>query len=639
MAISQVRQYRAADQIYMFEAKDSQTLTLKIYDIWHSRVNKATIELPPKTLQELFQKRDTSTFLNLFPSYVVKAVPSLIQDPLEESGQLIVLLKQKIPDDGKEVESLACSLTLCLLKDPVIANCGHTFERGAIEEHMKKAKACPLDRAPITHLKPNFTLKAHLEALKSQEPIPTLALFKKENPILAKAQLDLAKTCLQHNEYQAALEAYASAFQYTGKWEDYQSLCDVYEKMQDEPRRELACLYLVKYQLQAKAYPDAFNTLLRLVGPGSSLIDPYPLLFYLYITHGEKGQTCQFIEGAKAYVKESPSKAPQLYQYLLYHYPRDWAIYRQLASLLSSPLEIAHLYLRGACGALEAKQTDIAEEFSRLALAQDAAPLLNHYPHFQLLQQETSKLISKLSNLLHIFKGRRDFKSAVKIYHYKIALEPSSPDYYYLIQAQLQLPKPQKALTWTLQGLQWLKQKDKEFDSSDANLTNLALELLSKYPPPDPASFYELILEFYSANGSPHLQMMLNRLGEAYYKQGNRPQAEMCYSRAFKEFPPTYEQALKLASILAEQPDKRAEAVQTYYEAINLLVLANFWPQLSHTLERLLAIDPRLQHLQTAQKVQVFTYKQICHLTDELTNAKKQIAELQARPQSFKKRQ
>jgi hypothetical protein len=56
--------------------------------------------------------------------------------------------------------------------------------------------------------------------------------------------------------------------------------------------------------------------------------------------------------------------------------------------------------------------------------------------------------------------------------------------------------------------------------------------------------------------------------------------------------------------------------------------------QLSYTLERLLQLDPHLQHLQTAQKMQVVTCQHLCKLTQALNAANEQIHQLQTQLQS-----
>jgi serine/threonine protein kinase len=58
-------------------------------------------------------------------------------------------------------DSLLCPLTLELFRDPVVAQDGHTYEREAIEEWIRKTGTSPITRQPmsIQHLISNITVK------------------------------------------------------------------------------------------------------------------------------------------------------------------------------------------------------------------------------------------------------------------------------------------------------------------------------------------------------------------------------------------------------------------------------------------------------------------------------------------------
>lgn len=58
-------------------------------------------------------------------------------------------------------ESLyCCPIYMTIMKEPMVSNCGHSFEQEAIEKWMKKDKKCPVCKTKIKHLSHNFTLKA-----------------------------------------------------------------------------------------------------------------------------------------------------------------------------------------------------------------------------------------------------------------------------------------------------------------------------------------------------------------------------------------------------------------------------------------------------------------------------------------------
>lgn len=54
-------------------------------------------------------------------------------------------------DAGEQIgEELMCPITQSLMRDPVVASSGYTFERTAIETWLRKERTCPLTRVPIT---------------------------------------------------------------------------------------------------------------------------------------------------------------------------------------------------------------------------------------------------------------------------------------------------------------------------------------------------------------------------------------------------------------------------------------------------------------------------------------------------------
>lgn len=66
---------------------------------------------------------------------------------------------------------LTCPITGELLKDPVVATDGHTYERAAIERWLTDHQTSPLTNAPLVskHLVPNLRLRAIAEEAKKVE--------------------------------------------------------------------------------------------------------------------------------------------------------------------------------------------------------------------------------------------------------------------------------------------------------------------------------------------------------------------------------------------------------------------------------------------------------------------------------------
>lgn len=83
-----------------------------------------------------------------------------IENPVEDHVQYHVGDKRKVFDDEIE-QSLCCPITFEIMKDPVIAVDGHTYERKAIEKWVREKKESPVTRQPMTSatLIPNLTVK------------------------------------------------------------------------------------------------------------------------------------------------------------------------------------------------------------------------------------------------------------------------------------------------------------------------------------------------------------------------------------------------------------------------------------------------------------------------------------------------
>ena len=89
-------------------------------------------------------------------------------------------LKQHIPDtkhsnsnqtDNKQKTELTkksstsddlynCPILMSIMRDPMVANCGHTFDKMAIDIWMRSSNACPVCKIGITGVSPNYALRA-----------------------------------------------------------------------------------------------------------------------------------------------------------------------------------------------------------------------------------------------------------------------------------------------------------------------------------------------------------------------------------------------------------------------------------------------------------------------------------------------
>ncbi|CAF1343186.1 unnamed protein product, partial [Didymodactylos carnosus] len=72
-------------------------------------------------------------------------------------------------DVNESVDILRCPITLDLFRDPVLAQDGHTYERTAIEQWIRRNGTSPLTRQPlaIEHIYPNYKVKQILDTFET----------------------------------------------------------------------------------------------------------------------------------------------------------------------------------------------------------------------------------------------------------------------------------------------------------------------------------------------------------------------------------------------------------------------------------------------------------------------------------------
>ena len=615
-----IHQYRTFDQIYLFQSKDETTLSLKIYDLSRKRLSKESLQLESSQVQTLFQKHKANDFLRLFNKESLP-LTSFLGSFFVELDHAIDLFKLQIPVENKRTEMFTCPITLEVLKDPVMDGCGHTFERAAIEQHQKNSSTCPISRKPINKsLPPNLKIRQAIDEWQKEDPIPTFASFKKINNNLARRNLDTAQECISEQEYEEALDAYTKAFQFTQNWEDYESLPLLFQKMGLPQKAHLAILYLVKYQLQAKEHEKALTTLETLLQENNPQLD-LPLrmlLIRLYLETGHFSEALPLcLTTAQACERAHPQKAILLYRCLLNHNPTQWKLYPSLANLLSTPQEKAHLLLKGALLAIEAKENSTAEKLCKRAEQEYPNPFIDRLVHLQLLDRPL--LNNRLQTLAQSYEESQDAKQSAKAYYHLTTIDPH-PLYQTKFLQLHSILKPQKALQTSLKWLQTLLQEE-NYPAAET-VAQVALDLFSKHPLTDPIPFYTALAHLHRHQNSPKLVETLTHLAQLYQAQGNLPLAEKIYQEIFQTTP-TLDNTLALAQILELQKERLSEAVQVYYEAVGLCLLQDNFQRLEETIEKLLQLDPPLQNLKTAQKVQLMTQKHLCQLT-------KRVQELEA---------
>jgi hypothetical protein len=63
---------------------------------------------------------------------------------------------------------ITCPITMVVMREPVVADDGHTYERSAITEWVRRKGTSPLTRERMSsHFVPNMAIRKMIERLKS----------------------------------------------------------------------------------------------------------------------------------------------------------------------------------------------------------------------------------------------------------------------------------------------------------------------------------------------------------------------------------------------------------------------------------------------------------------------------------------
>ena len=95
-----------------------------------------------------------------------------------------------VSEEPEIPKHLQCPITLSLMRNPVTASDGQTYEKEAIEKWMKNNNnSSPFTRKPITSINPNFAIKNLCEQfMLSNETLLTKELMEMEEKIKNKKE-------------------------------------------------------------------------------------------------------------------------------------------------------------------------------------------------------------------------------------------------------------------------------------------------------------------------------------------------------------------------------------------------------------------------------------------------------------------
>lgn len=607
-------QYRTFNHIYLFKAKIDQSLTLKIFN--RAQKKLAAIPAPALYLSEWSKIENAQMLLSLFiqnnlipPDFLPFAA---VVDPNHEFQQLMLLAKAY--EKTKNIKQFICPLTLEAFEDPVIDEHGHSFEGSAITEYVKRnSGSCPINQHPIQSLNSNRSLKETIDELKKQDLIPTLSLNGKNNPDLFSKNLETARSYIEQEKYEEALEWYSKAFKCTNDWRHYVELPKFFEKISNFEKATLAYLYLAVYQLLTGKLTETIQTLeqCKKITPLSQQIDKF--LIHLYFSNK---QTDNAIKLALQSVQTITNRKKVLYLYkqILVIDPCQWDVYQSLSRLLTTPQAKAHILLKGAWHALESKKYVVALELAKKASKIYEDSFIDRHFDLECYKDAPDHLKRKLLTLAKFYEQKNLIPAMVKVYKRLARLNYNSTYYQKIISHSSEYNITRWTLAWLSAAID-----NKDWPSAEEAATT-ALKLT-----------YDTIpilcqLETVYTNWHKYkLNHILHRLGIEYFLTGQIDLAEKTYRNAYERLQ-SEENALALGEILHKQ-NKIPESVQMYYEASNLALRNNNLEKLQLCLRKICHIDPDLIHLTQDQKTLVLSQSQPIKFSIELELSQDKLAQ------------
>lgn len=265
--------------------------------------------------------------------------PHLAQEALDDcttrikqvSGQV----KLGISNENVNLKAIECPITRDVPKDLVVTNCGHIYDKTAIQQAMQIKPSCPNCRTPITTLSPIHVLRDLVETWQKEEPILTCSNFKRLDQKLSNTYLVIAKSLVDEQKYEEALEIYKLALQYINSPAAYAAVPLVYERLKEPEKATLSRLYLSLYQLQSGHIQEAITTL---ESCGSELLKLKPVIVGLKLQLCQSGEKISMVFRFASFQTHSEDKV-FIYKQIIAHVPDSFEAYKLLIPLIQDPIE------------------------------------------------------------------------------------------------------------------------------------------------------------------------------------------------------------------------------------------------------------------------------------------------------------
>lgn len=271
-----------------------------------------------------------------------------IQSLIEQAQSLIL---------SRETNKLSCPIGLIPLEDPVVTNCGHIFNRLAIERWKSKNQKCPVCNGSVA-----FTTRLHgLAGLtkRSLSKVPVIDC-KRSDPSLAQGCFELGNKFLSQHEYLDALTIYRQGLKYTTTSELYSAIPKVYDLWEKKEEAFLSRLYLSLYQLEEGKNEQAIETLKSC---NEELLNISSLITSLELLSNHSSENLKTAAG-KAAVQENPEERRFIYSQILVYAPEWLDLHQKLIDLTQCAKEKRALLLRAAKIAASVGQANLATQFA-----------------------------------------------------------------------------------------------------------------------------------------------------------------------------------------------------------------------------------------------------------------------------------
>ena len=542
--------------------------------------------------------------------------------------------------DDINIDEFTCPITQCIMEEPVMTNCGHSFESWAIRQHIEynMGKApCPKCRDPIQEdkLTLNYSLRDAIELEQKKVQISSLVpslknLFKgKNNEDLAQPLLKQAKIHLEKKEYNEALSLNMNAIKYCNKSEYYTNIPLIFEKQKEQAKACLAYLYLSTYQ---KDFAESLQSLQK----AFKLDSNFPELAFLIaqtFKRIEKNEEAVYFYRKAAEVflrKDEKKQAIKCYQEAIFIKPDSMELYDNLASLYDDNKQKAHIYLKGALYFISKNLSKEAESLCSKAREYCSEDYLIQQPYLDLLEQDErlDELTKNCYELGKIFEKKNADKEAIACYEkiirvYNSAGRNSARIYRDLISVVRRSETKERLLS---KYLEWIAVciKAKDWKESE-EITNEAILVIG-----EDSQLLKKLKKIYGLTKSVKLEPVLLRLGEAYEKETKFEKAQKVYKVAWDAFQ-NIKACFSLTSLLSEK-DASIEALEIYKKLAERLYLNGDMQNLNKCVSKMIGLDVNLINFNQQEKMAFLAQKyasdlflKVNVLQTDLSHAKEQL--------------